>query len=116
MIGYDPWNASQMATWLQDEDGLEIMEVRQGTRTLSEPFKTLVGLIADGKLRHGGNPVLRWNAANLRRRRDPNDNWAPSKDKAGRKRIDGAVALIMAVYAEMTDPQYPLQVFFDRQS
>ena len=47
--GYDPWNASQMATWLQDEDGLQIMEVRQGTRTLSEPFKTLVGLIADGK-------------------------------------------------------------------
>jgi len=95
-IGYDPWNASQMAVWLQDEDGFPLTEVRQGFRTLSDPFKALIGLVLDKKLRHGGNPVLAWCAANLKARRDANENWAPVKYSV-RKRIDGMVALIMAV-------------------
>jgi phage terminase large subunit-like protein len=96
-VGFDSWNATQMATWLQDDEGLTIVEMRQGTKTMSEPFKYVVGLVADEKLRHGGHPVLRWNARNLKARRDPNDNWAPKKDEKGRKRIDGMVALIMAI-------------------
>lgn len=96
-IGFDSWNASQMATWLQDEDGFEVVELRQGTRTMSEPSKLLAALVKDGRIRHANHPVLRWNAANLTFRRDPNDNWAPRKDRKGRKRIDGMVALIMGL-------------------
>ena len=96
-IGFDSWNASQMSTWLQDDDGFQIVEMRQGAKTMSEPSKFLVGLIRDARLRHGGNAVLRWNARNLMFRRDPNDGWAPKKHPQGRKRIDGMVALIMAI-------------------
>lgn len=96
-VGFDSWNATQMETWLQDEDGIEVTEVRQGSKTLSEPFKEVVGWVLDGELRHGGHPVLTWCAGNLKARRDPNDGWAPAKDPLGRKRIDGMVALIMAV-------------------
>lgn len=96
-VALDPWNAAQMPTWLQDEDGFEVVELRQGVRTMSEACKHTVGLIRNGKLRHGNNPVLNWNARNLVFRRDANDNWAPRKSKTGRKRIDGMVALIMAV-------------------
>jgi len=94
-IGYDGWNATQMENWLGDEDGLPITQVRQGSKTLSEPFKEIVGFHLDHELKHGGNPVLTWNALNLAARRDPNDGWAPDKSSP-RKRIDGMVALINA--------------------
>lgn len=96
-IAYDSWNASQLATWLQDEDGHEVVELRQGPFTLSEACKFTVGMILDGKFRHGNNPVLTWNARNLGFSRDSHDGWAPRKEKTGTKRIDGMVALIMAV-------------------
>ena len=42
------------------------------------------------------NPVLRWMANNVSLETDAADNWKPSK-KRSRERIDGIVALIMAV-------------------
>ena len=45
---------------------------------------------------HGGNPVLRWMAANVSLETDAADNWKPSKKKS-RERIDGIVALIMGL-------------------
>lgn len=94
-IGFDPWNATQIATQLEG-DGFAVVELRQGFRTLSEPTKHLAALVADGKLRHGGHPMLRWQARNLVVREDPNGNLAPDKGKAI-ERIDGMVALIMAL-------------------
>ena len=47
-------------------------------------------------LRHGGNPVLRWMAGNASIETDAAANWKPSKKKS-RERIDGIVALIMAL-------------------
>lgn len=48
------------------------------------------------KLRHAGNPVLRWMAGNVAIEEDAADNWKPSKKKS-QERIDGIVALVMAV-------------------
>lgn len=94
-VAFDAWNATALAGELQD-DGLEVVEVRQGFRSLSEPTKDLAALVADRKLRHGGNPILRWMADNLVVRTDPNGNVAPDKARASEK-IDGIVALIMAL-------------------
>lgn len=94
-LAFDPWNATQIATQLQG-DGFVAVEIRQGFRSLSEPTKHLASLVADGKLRHGGHPMLRWMARNLVVREDPNGNVAPDKSKAT-ERIDGMVALVMAL-------------------
>jgi len=48
-----------------------------------------------GALRHGGNPILQWNAANLVPRYDVNLNKAPDKKRSADK-IDGMAALLMA--------------------
>lgn len=94
-IAFDAWNATALAVRLQAE-GLAVVEVRQGFRTLSEPTQALAALVADGKLQHGGHPVLRWMADNLVVRTDPNANVAPDKARASEK-IDAMVALIMAL-------------------
>jgi len=94
-LAFDAWNATILATELQAE-GISVVEVRQGFRTLSEPTKELAALLAQGKLKHGGHPVLRWMADNLTIRQDANGNIAPDKARAAEK-IDGVVALIMAL-------------------
>lgn len=94
-VGYDPWNATQLAVQLQG-DGLPMVEVRQGPRTLSDPCKEFEKLIVAGKVRHGGHPILTWMVANVAARRDANDNIAPDKKGSGEK-IDGVVASIMAL-------------------
>ena len=94
-VGFDPWNATHLASILQDE-GLEMIEMRQGARTLSEPMKHLQALILEGRLHHDGNPALTWMVSNTLAKRDENDNIRPIKERDENK-IDGVVALIMAL-------------------
>ena len=93
-IGFDPWNATETALKLQSE-GFEMVEIRQGAKTLSEPMKAIEAFVVNKQLAHNGNPVLSWMVDNLIVRTDPNDNIAPDK-KMSRQRIDGMVATIMA--------------------
>lgn len=101
-IGFDSWNAQATATRIMDElnptgneDGFQMVEVRQGAKSFNEPAKDLLVHVMTGKVRHGGHPLLRWCADNLVMRSDPNGNVAPDKEKATEK-IDGMVALVMA--------------------
>jgi phage terminase large subunit-like protein len=73
-----------------------MVEVRQGPKSMAEPTKELEALVKSRRLNSGGNPVLRWNAANVTVRTDPNDNYMPDKAKSY-ERIDGIVALLMGL-------------------
>lgn len=113
-IGYDPWNAYQMAQNLT-EKGMIMAEVRQGYKSMSEPMKYLEGLILDQKYHHGGNPVDRWMFGNLEVKKDENENIRPVKDKQGKNRIDGIVALInamaRAILHEKEEEKFPGIIF-----
>jgi phage terminase large subunit-like protein len=115
-IGFDPWNATKLCLELQG-DGIQVIETRQGFRSLSEPTKHLGALVAGRALRHGGHPVLRWMASNMVVRQDPNGNLAPDKSKVT-ERIDGIVASIMGIGAVLLnraqDPQYQVMIFGGR--
>lgn len=94
-LGYDPWNATQLITQLMGE-GLTCVPIRQGFASLSAPTKEFEKLVLAGRLRHGGNPVLRWMASNVAAASDPAGNIKPDKAKSA-DRIDGIVATIMAL-------------------
>jgi len=100
-IGYDRWNAQVCVTNLQDafgdgDDALtKMVEHGQGYADMSAPTKDLLSIVRAGKLRHGGNQVLRWQASNLAIEEDAAGNIKPNKKRSGEK-IDGIVALIMA--------------------
>src|SRR5215207_517879 len=93
--GYDPWNASSLVTDLQG-DGWDLTPVRQGFATMSGPTKELQRAVLEGKLRHGGNPIVRWQVDHLGVSMDPAGNVKPDKAKSSEK-IDGLVACIMAI-------------------
>lgn len=106
-IGYDPWNAVDMAQHLEGE-GLTMVEVRQGFASLSEPCKEIERCVIEGTLDHGGDPVLAWMAENAQVKTDENGNIRPVKpDHAGSaKRIDGVLASVMAIGCGMiAEPQ-----------
>jgi phage terminase large subunit-like protein len=115
-LAFDPWNATKLAVEL-DQDGIKIVEMRQGFRSLSEPTKHLGALVTGRTLRHGGHPVLRWMASNMVVRQDPNGNLSPDKSKVT-ERIDGIVATIMAIGAALMnrdrEPQYEVMIFGGR--
>jgi len=93
-VGYDPWNATQLALELQD-DGYPMFEFRQGMSSMAGPTREFLRLVAGQLLAHGDHPVLTWNVLNLDVKTDPAGNMKPDKEKSG-DRIDGVVALIMA--------------------
>lgn len=100
-IGYDPWNAMQTAVKLEDE-GLTMVEVRQGFKSMSPPMKEIEQLTMGKKIIHNGHPVLRWNIGNVHVKMDENENIRPVKSK-GTERIDGLVAMINAMNRAMLE-------------
>jgi len=103
-ICFDPWNSRQISTQMMDE-GYRCFDVRQGFQTLNEPSKKLLTLVASRKLRHGGHPVLRWNASCLAAR-ELNDNLMFSKPERSKDtaRIDGIAAAVDALSRAILDP------------
>lgn len=94
-VAFDRWGATKLSQDLQ-EDGFTMIPFGQGFASMSSPTKELMTLVLGGKLRHGGHPVLRWNADNVVVAQDPAGNLKPDKMRATQK-IDGIVALIMAI-------------------
>jgi phage terminase large subunit-like protein len=102
----DPWNATQLAIQLKEEDGLPIETIRQGFLSLNSPTKELERLVLSGKLRHGNNPVLNWMADNAMVVKDAAGNLKLSKEKSV-ERIDGMAALVNAIAAATSDADGP---------
>ncbi len=100
-IAYDPWNATMLTQRLA-ENGLTMVEVRQGFASMSAPTKQLETLILQKKIHHGGNPVLRWMFDNVMVKQDAEGNLKPDKEKS-KEKIDGIVSLIIAISRAMVN-------------
>jgi phage terminase large subunit-like protein len=104
-IGFDRWNAAQIVQQLMD-DGLTMVPIGQGFQTMNAPTAELLALVRDGRLRHGGNPVLTWMADCMTVKQDPAGNIKPVKPDRMKnsKRIDGLVAAINALSRLIVQP------------
>ncbi len=94
-IAFDRWGATQISTALEGA-GLTMVQFGQGYRSMSLPTKEMLRLVLGGRLAHGNHPVLNWMADNLVVDTDAAGNVKPNKKKS-REKIDGMVALIMAL-------------------
>lgn len=94
-IAFDPTYGRTMMANLND-DGLPVVEFRQGWVSMAPAVKELERAILAGRFKHGGNPILRWNFGNVQLQVDAAGNRSFHKGKSGNK-IDGAVAAAMAV-------------------
>ena len=101
-VGYDSWNAEY---WKIEMAGLgfNMVEVRQGAKTMSTPMKIMKADLIEKKINYNNNPILKWCLSNTTIKMDSNENIQPDKEKS-RQRIDGAVSLIDA-YCIFVDKQ-----------
>ena len=112
-IGADRWNATQLATDLM-QDGATVQFVPQTGLGLGPAWRELERLMLDGKLRHGGHPILRWMAGNVEVVTDAAGNQRPDKGRSS-ERIDGMVALDMALGRAMAHLDEAPSVYVDRE-
>jgi phage terminase large subunit-like protein len=110
-ISYDPWNAVQLVLQLQKER-IKMVPMRQGFQSISPPLKELLRMILQTQLRHGGNPVLRWNADSCAAVTDAAENIKLDKVRSS-ARIDGMVATVMALDAMLRHPSSKRRSIYD---
>lgn len=95
-IAFDRWRFEDLAKMLNDEGiALPLVEFVPGFRTYAAAMDAFETAVLERRMQHNGNPVLRWQAGNVRVEMDAAGNRKPSKSKS-LDRIDGIVTAIMA--------------------
>lgn len=93
----DPHGATNLSHNLADE-GLNPVTIIQNFTNLSDPMKELEAAIQSGRFHHDGNPILTWCISNVVGKNVPgNDDIVRPVKERNENKIDGAVALIMAI-------------------
>jgi len=114
-IAFDRWNFEGLRQQFLAEgmDQKRFISFGQGYASMSAPTKELLKLILAHELAHNANPVLTWMAGNVAAETDAAGNIKPSKARSG-ERIDGIVALIMALGRAMVTPKPKESVYRKR--
>ena len=112
-IAFDRWNSSQLIIQLSQQDGIPMSQFGQGYRSMSAPSKELEKLVLKKGLNHLNNPVLRWQCENVQLQTDPAGNIKINKQRSSEK-VDGMVALVMALGEMMTDETPGDSIYNDR--
>lgn len=104
-LAFDRWGSQKITTDLQNlgfelEGKKSLVQFGQGFASMAAPTKELEKMVLGKEIAHGGNPVLTWMISNTVVKADPAGNLKPDKEKST-ERIDGVVALIMAIARAM---------------
>lgn len=100
LIAFDRYNMKHLKPWLvkadfSDDEIEKFVEFGQGTASMTPALRELESMLLNQKLKHGNNPILNMCCANAK---VTGDSGARKFDKkTARGRIDGMVALAMAV-------------------
>lgn len=111
-IAIDPFGAMNMTNQLCDH-GFSVVVMQQSFNLLSPPTKELLRLVAGEEIEHGGDPVLKWMAANVALEQNAVGDIRPNK-KRSKGRIDGIVALAMAIDRASRHGMIPRSIYEDR--
>lgn len=102
----------QLSQELTDE-GLTVFGMGQGFYSMAVPMREFERRLLEKKLHHGGNPVLRFMVDNVAVRMDPAANLKIDKATSQGK-VDGVVALVMALDRSMRHGPQKRSVYEDR--
>ena len=112
-IGFDPWSCLQLAQDLNEDHGLEMVQFRQGAKSMNEPTKRLEKMILDHELTHFDSKILRWMLGNVVITYGENNTIRIDRKKA-KEKVDGIVALTMAIGRWMASDGPKTSVYEER--
>ena len=99
-IQYDRWNIENFEAACEREKvfgSCDFIPIGQGYKDFSPRCHSLLNAMLEGKIQHGGHPLLTMSAANAIAISDPSGNVKLDKSKAT-QRIDPLVAMVMACH------------------
>lgn len=100
-VVYDKWCASMLVNALV-ERGIACTPIRQDAASLNPAARELESALEEGRLRHDGDPVLRWCASNTRVEANSAGEIKPTKRRS-RDRIDVMVACLFALAGHLAE-------------
>lgn len=110
----DPHGATNLSHQLADE-GLTPVTIVQNYTNMSDPMKELEAAITSGRFHHDGNPIMTWCVSNVIGKNLPgNDDVVRPIKQGNDNKIDGAVALIMAVGRAMLADRVDSESIYDQ--
>ncbi len=111
--GIDPHGATCLLHEL-DEEGMDPVIIQQNFTGMSDGMKEVDAAIKGGRLHQDGNPLLTWCISNVTGKyMTGNDDIVRPTKETPDKKIDGAVALIMAIGLAMT-AEAPRQSIYNK--
>lgn len=95
---FDRYNSNSITNHLVEDD-IPVSLFSQTMTNYSHPTKVFEKLMYENKIKHDGNPVMEWMLSGCQTKEDYNENIriVKGKDNTSGKRIDGIIALIMAL-------------------
>lgn len=110
----DPHGATNLSHQLADE-GLTPVTIVQNYTNMSDPMKELEAAITSRRFHHDGNPIMTWCISNVIGKNLPgNDDVVRPVKQGNDNKIDGAVALIMAVGRAMLADRVDSESIYDQ--
>lgn len=113
-LAYDRWRIEDLKMLL-DQEGIDLplAPFGQGFKDMAPAVDEYERRLLNTSIKHRGNPVMTWCAANAVVVTDPAGNRKVAKEKAT-GRVDGIVAAIMATGASMTKSENGPSVYGSR--
>jgi phage terminase large subunit-like protein len=114
---FDPTYAEELTQRLENDSGIPRSAFRQTVMAFAGPTAEFERLVIGKQLRHGGHPIMDWQAGHVQVKQDNNANKRPVKPAHDDpKKIDGIVAAIMALgRAQAADAEPTYNYYEDNQ-
>jgi phage terminase large subunit-like protein len=108
------FQAHQLATELEEEE-ITVVGFGMGFLSMAAPMAEFHRRLLLHKVRHGGNPILRWMADSVCVKQDPAGNLKPDKAESQGK-IDGIIGIVGAIDRAMRHENSEVGAFFANDS
>ena len=95
-LAFDRFHAYPIISSLEESFPGQLADVGQTFRHMNTPAKEAERLIGEHRLRHGGNPVTRWQMSHAVAETNQDDLVRISRKRSSDK-VDGVVAMLMAL-------------------
>ena len=109
-VAFDEYKSRDFGQAVDHELGLEVFAFRQNCAKYHEPLTEFVEALNEGRICHGGNPLLAWCASNMVTKSDAAGYLMPDKAKSQDK-IDPIAALVMAISEAMFRDQQSINYY-----
>jgi phage terminase large subunit-like protein len=110
-LAYDPFNAGMLAQHLA-ANGVNVWKFVQSMNSFAPAVKRFDELLSNKRIRHDGNPCVRWMADNVVLVQSGAGARMPSRKKS-RNKIDGIVSSVESVGASMSSEGQSTASYYD---